>query len=251
MLFKRIFSVRSQGIESQSAVSWIITSQCQSRGRAVAWPWWPCQYTSDYPGLASSPWSGEWQWENMGPNIGSGRPQPPWSDTISALKDGEERERTLGFLSDLIATYIIGAGPGPATLWHWMLATTWILCIRENLTEGEILAQKRICSSSQAAISFISIPLADPCSKSIPDLAKLYFKIVSLNFPIRHMTTNQNTAAIRFPCGNLKYKEKSYYEWRIRAGQPSFIIRWALQLQTFPLISLFSFLERLPRQSRW
>ena len=40
--------------------------------------------------------------------------QPPWSDTISALKDGEERERTLGFLSDLIATYIIGAGPGPS-----------------------------------------------------------------------------------------------------------------------------------------
>ena len=52
----------------------------------------------------------------MGPNIGSGQPQqqPPWSwsDTISALKDGEER--TLGFLSDLIATYIIGAGPGPS-----------------------------------------------------------------------------------------------------------------------------------------
>ena len=37
------------------------------------------------------------------------RPGPGQADTISALKDGAER--TLGFLSDLIATYIIGAGP--------------------------------------------------------------------------------------------------------------------------------------------
>ena len=35
------------------------------------------------------------------------------------------------------------------------------------------------------------------------------------------MTTNQNTAAFRFLCGNLKCKEKSYYEWRIggRSGK--------------------------------
>ena len=37
------------------------------------------------------------------------RPGPGQADTISALKDGAER--TLGFLSDLIATYIIWAGP--------------------------------------------------------------------------------------------------------------------------------------------
>ena len=56
---------------------------------------------------------------------------------------GWRGERTLGFLSDLIATYIIGAGPGPATLWHWMLATTWILCIREEFDRGRNLGSEK------------------------------------------------------------------------------------------------------------
>ena len=96
----------------------------------------------------------------MGPNIGSGRPQPPWSDTISALKDGEERGH---WDSCQISLPLTLSGPARApphydtgcSLQHEFYA------FGKNLTEGEISAQKRICSSSQAAISFISIPLAD------------------------------------------------------------------------------------------
>ena len=79
--------------------------------------------------------------------------------TYNLSSQGWRGERTLEFLSALIATYIIGAGPGPATLWHWMLASTWILCIWGEFDREKILAQKRICQSSQAAVSLISIPL--------------------------------------------------------------------------------------------
>ena len=98
----------------------------------------------------------------MGPNIGSGRPPSHPGQIQSQLSRMERRERG-HWDSCQISLPLTLSGPARAqphydtgcSLQHEFYA------FGENLTEGEILAQKRICSSSQAAISFISIPLAD------------------------------------------------------------------------------------------
>ena len=77
-------------------------------------------------GLASSPWSGEWQWENMGLNIGSG--PGPVRQIQSQLSRMERRGHWDSCQISLPLT-LSGLGRPAATLWHWMLATTWILCI--------------------------------------------------------------------------------------------------------------------------
>ena len=88
--------LRLGGIGSQSAVSWIIAM--------VTMPihiWLPgAAWHHRHGQSVTMREHGTEYWV---------RPGSGQADTISALKDGAER--TLGFLSDLIATYIIGAGP--------------------------------------------------------------------------------------------------------------------------------------------
>ena len=72
------------------------------------------------------PWSGVSQW---GHGMGLGR-----DGQIQSQPQGWREERTLGFLSDLIATYIIGTGPDTSHIMilalHWlMLLLIWVLYI--------------------------------------------------------------------------------------------------------------------------